>query len=231
MAPRWACGRGFDGATLLFLLLCYSTPARFHLAGEVVALVGLCLALVDVDSSCMLHPPQVMHLKEIIAALKDDVTFGAWTDEKPKPSIYPMPRRRGGCFPLTRMWRWCPVKFKALDRNFVLMVAYHKDVPTYRATLAEHLGSDTRTLARYEYHGADPVPGWHMHVVCGDMSALETGTTKPRNQFRTPSAHKPHRRANYCRGEGQMTDDEAMEIALRRFRIPFQSDFFGKIKA
>ncbi|MFK7835887.1 MAG: hypothetical protein AB8B60_06685, partial [Sulfitobacter sp.] len=124
-----------------------------------------------------------MKISQIITANKSGLTWGKWSNAKPRKPDFPMSRKKGGSFPLTRKWRWATVKFSALSSDFVVLVAYHSEVPEYQAVLAERVHNDTRTLSRYEYHGNHPVVGWHLHACCGDISALETGITMSYSPF------------------------------------------------
>ncbi len=171
-----------------------------------------------------------MKIAEVIVAQKTNVTFGAWRDDKPRKRDFPMSkRRRGGAFPLTRKWRWCTVEFDALGRKFITMVAYHRDLPEYQAVLAERLPDDTRTLARFEYHGAHPVPGWHIHAACGDVNDLELGVTKPLGQNRIPEVRSKHRRGDFVSEDDSMNDDIALKLAAERYGVPYTPNLFGHV--
>ena len=167
-----------------------------------------------------------MKVADVLNADKTDLQQGKWTDEKPKKSDFPMSKLRGQRFPLTRKWRWCVITFDAAEKKFVIMAAYHKHLPEYKAVLAERIGEDTRTLLRYEYHANHPVVGWHVHTNCGDVTGLELGSTKPNGQERIPSVHKFHRRSSYAGGIDSMDDTLAFEIAAQQFRLPVTPDLF-----
>lgn len=168
-----------------------------------------------------------MKVSQIITAKKSGVTWAAWSNTKPRRPDFPMSRKKGGSFPLTRKWRWATVKFSALSCDFVVLVAYHSEVPEYQAVLAEKLHNDTRTLSRYEYHGNHPVVGWHLHACCGDISDLETGITKPSGQKRIPQAHNRHRSSVLTSDQDSMSDTLAMKIAAIRYGLPYQEDLLG----
>lgn len=170
-----------------------------------------------------------MNIFEIVKASKSNVNWGDWTDKKPKKADFPMSKKRGNIFPITRKWRWVTIDFDALGRKFVVFVTYHKDVPEFQAVLAERLPQDTRTLSRLEYHGRHPVLGWHVHACCGDVSELELGITKPKGQKRIPSAHNFHRQAEFTSGEDSMSDTLAFKIAAKRYGLPYNKDLLGNI--
>ena len=108
-----------------------------------------------------------MNLKEIIAASnKTNISVGPWTDEKPRKKDFPLSRKSGGAFPLTRKWRWATVEFEIGSAKFRLLVAYHIDVPEYMALLGEQISGDSCVLARLEYHANHPHLGWHLHANC-----------------------------------------------------------------
>lgn len=168
-----------------------------------------------------------MKFSDFLRAPKHDLSWGDWSDNKVKKADFPMSKRRGGVFPLTRKYRWCTIKFKALEREFIVMVAYHKEVPEFLTVLAEKVGYDTRTLARFEYHGNHPQVGWHAHAVCGDLTELEVGITKPLGQKRIPAVHNRHRRDDYTWGDESMSDNLAVKTAAIRFGLPYIEDMLG----
>lgn len=119
-----------------------------------------------------------MDISQIIKSPKANITWGKWSDDKIRRTDFPMSGKRGGAFPLTRMWRWGTVCFDALGLSFIVLAAYHKSLPEFQAVLSEKLPKDTRMLARFEYHGNHPVVGWHIHATCGDVSNLQPGIIK-----------------------------------------------------
>jgi hypothetical protein len=170
-----------------------------------------------------------MKISQIISATKIDVNWSNWGNTKPKKADFPMTSKRSGVFPLTRKWRWATISFCALSKEFVVMTAYHVDLPEFQAVLAERLPNDTRTLARYEYHANHPVLGWHIHGVCGDVDGLTPGITKPAGQKRIPTVHNRHRRSEFAWGEDSMGDTLALKIAAIRYGIPYQEDLLGNL--
>jgi hypothetical protein len=92
-----------------------------------------------------------MHLKDVIKATKTNVTEAIWSQEKPQRRVFPLSCTTGGCFPITKKWRWSVVEFKAISVQFRLMIAYHVEVPAFQMVLGEIVKNDTNVLPRVEY--------------------------------------------------------------------------------
>ncbi len=163
-----------------------------------------------------------MHLREVIKAPKTNVTDAVWSQEKPQRRIFPLSRKTGGCFPLTRKWRWAVVEFETLGSHFRLMIAYHVDLPAFQMVLGEVLKNDTKVLVRVEYDVAHSPFGWHVHSFCGDASLISSGVIKPLGQERMPAARTKHRRTEYTLSGESMNDIIALEIAAKWFRFQYQ---------
>lgn len=155
-----------------------------------------------------------MRLRDIILAPKANVTLSEWTNDKPKKRDFPLSlSKRGGAFPLTRKWRWAVVDFDAKGLRFRLLVAYHVEVPEFKAVLGQVVGSDTRVILRLEYHANHPKLGWHVHANCEELDEISLGAMKPLGQARIPGAHDRHRRSGYTVAGNPMNDDMAVDIA------------------
>lgn len=163
-----------------------------------------------------------MHLREVIRAVKANVTTGSWSIEKPRKKDFPLSRCGGGAYPLTRKWRWCTIEFEAGGANFRLLVAYHVDLPEFLALLGEQVAGDSRVLARLEFHANHPEVGWHMHVNCEESSTLGVGMVKPLGQLRIPGVHCQHRRGEYTLNGDSMNDNMALGVVCDWFRLPYQ---------
>lgn len=107
-----------------------------------------------------------MRVAQIIRAAKSDVVFSAWSDDKLKPKDFPLSKKRGKVHPLTRRYRWQVITFKALGRDYRVLVAYHTLVPEFIATVGEEVGGDCRVLAVGNFMG---------HMTAG-MSTLYAAT-------------------------------------------------------
>lgn len=132
-----------------------------------------------------------MRVTGVIQTTKANVSLSIWSDDKMKTKDFPLSKKRGKAYPLTRRWRWQIITFTGQGRNYRLLVAYHTLVPEFIATLAEEIGGDCRILARWEFHATHG--GWHVHSVCGDTDSLSVGIVKPSGTKRIPAAKSYHR--------------------------------------
>lgn len=163
-----------------------------------------------------------MFLKTIISAPKRNVKGRVWSQEKPARRDFPLSRKQGGRFPITRKWRWTVVEFDVDRAHFRLIVAYHTGVPNFQMVLGEALGSDTRVLCRVEYDVAHSRFGWHVHSFCDDTAEISPGVIKPHGQRRIPAASSYHRRRNYTLNGDSMNDIIALDLASDWFNFIYQ---------
>lgn len=166
-----------------------------------------------------------MLLKDVIKARKSKVTEAVWSQEKPQRRAFPLSCKAGGCFPITRKWRWAVVEFDALGAHFRLMIAYHVEVPVFQMVLGEVMKNDTKVLVRVEYDVAHDPFGWHVHSFCEDISLISSGVFKPLGQKRIPAAKTKHRRSEYTLSGDSMNDIIALDIAAKWFRFSYQASF------
>ena len=110
-------------------------------------------------------------------------------------------------------YRWRVVKFDALDTSFRLMIAIHEPKEQYRAFLGIEVGTDTRFLASYEFHGTHA--GWHSLVSCDRIESVPLGIKAGPWQHRLPLPRNRHRRMIFG-----VTERTAVDKAGRFFRLP-----------
>ncbi len=157
-----------------------------------------------------------MRVQDILKASKQITDWGKPQQGNMGPAVLPMSRRPKRSYRLGSVWRWRLIRFDALGQRFRLVVCYHTQIDKYQAFLAGDVGKDCRLLAEYAY---DPSHGaWHFHVTCGDTSKTPTGVMKGPWQHRIPKARGFHRRVEYTQS-GAMNDNEALQIAIRVFRL------------
>ena len=157
-----------------------------------------------------------MRVQEILRASKTITDWGKPQQGNMGAAILPMSKRPKRCYQLGNVWRWRLIKFIALNQRFRILVTYHIHVDKYQAFLAMEVGGDCRLLAEYAY---DPSHGaWHFHATCGDTNKTPTGVMKGPWQRRIPKARSFHRRVEYTRS-GAMSDNEALQIATRAFKL------------
>lgn len=164
-----------------------------------------------------------MNFKEIIRTQKTNVSVSTWSNDKLTKKVFPLSLKKGGAFPLTRKWRWALVEFDVDNQGFRLIVAYHVDVPEFRMVLGQSVGSDTRIVARVEYHLNHSQPGWHVHANCDELDQIGVGMVKPLSQSRIPGVHDRHRRVKYTSMGDSMNDNIALNTAVNWFRFPYQT--------
>jgi len=167
-----------------------------------------------------------MRVAKVVGAAKGDVVLSPWSDDKLKAKDFPLNRKRGKAYPITKRYRWQVITFSALGHNFRVLVAYHTLAPEFITTLAEEVGGDCRVLARWEFHGSHG--GWHVHTVCGDTDGLSVGIIKPFGTKRIPDKASYHRHTKMLNDGHGMDDVTASAVACSLVRIGHQPDIFVK---
>lgn len=115
-----------------------------------------------------------MKLRRVIGAPKLVTSWGAWKsgDKMPK-TAYPLTKNT--TFKVSAPYSWRLVTFECLGAKFRLLIAYRLDISRAFCYLGKEVGTDTLTMARYEYHATEP--GWHLHCFCDDDGKV-AGSTK-----------------------------------------------------
>jgi hypothetical protein len=167
-----------------------------------------------------------MRVTGVIGATKTDVSLSTWSDDKLRTKDFPLSKRKGKGYPLTRRYRWQIITFSAAGRQYRLLVAYHTLVPEFVSILGEEVGGDCRILARWEFHASHA--GWHVHAVCDDTDRLSAGIIKPAGAKRIPAARSYHRHTKLLNDGCDMEDAVATAIACSLVGIPHQPDMFVK---
>lgn len=167
----------------------------------------------------------LMRLSAIIRAEKSNVSHGRWSEDKTRAKDFPLSKKRGKAYPLTRRWRWRASTLDACEKKFRLLTAYHMLVPEFSAVLAEDLSGDSRIVARLEFHGTHG--GWHAHAKCGDVLSVPSGIVKPAGIVRLPKGGAFHRHCEMLRSGKAMSDVAAAAIVADFFRIPDEPDLFS----
>jgi hypothetical protein len=166
-----------------------------------------------------------MRLKEFIKGAKDKVSHGGWGDEKLRSKDFPLSKKGGKVYPLTRQWRWRVTTLEVGGRKFRLMASYHKVVPEFSAILAEDLGKDSRVIARFEFHATHD--GWHAHPFCDDFDSILSGITKPIGTKRVPRGGSYHRHSEMLLDGKPMNDDCAAAVVESVFNLGEGADLFS----
>jgi len=162
-----------------------------------------------------------MNVRDIIRAEKEEITFGKWTDKKIQNKDFPLFSR----YPLTRRWRWQIIQFKACEKSFRILAAYHTSVPEFTSILAEDIKPHNRVLLRWEFHGSHP--GWHIHGRCVPINEIRKGVIKDTEEARIPTTHSFHRKKHLINPGFGIDDTTATAIICRNFRIKYQKDLIA----
>lgn len=165
-----------------------------------------------------------MRVIGVIQLTKTNVSFSAWNDDKLKSKDFPLSKKKGRAYPLTRSYRWQIISFSAKERNYRVLVAYHTMLPEFITTLGEEVGGDMRVLARWEFHGTHG--GWHVHTVCGETDDLAVGIVKQLQTRRIPDATSYHRHMKMLNDGHVMGDAVATAIACSLVEVAQQPDMF-----
>jgi len=120
-------------------------------------------------------------------------------------------------FSIGPRYRWRIVLFSCLGLDFRLLVFYRADKERYGAYLGLCDGSNTRVLARYEYHATHP--GWHLHTYCGDIEDVPSGRFKWPGQRRIPRAGEYHRNTKF-----HLDDSMALYISAKKFGLAYTKE-------
>ena len=166
-----------------------------------------------------------MLLKKFIRAKKLNLNHGSWGDDKLRSKDFPLSKKGGKTYPLTRQWRWRITTLEAEGRKFRLMTTYHKVVPEFCAVLAEDLNKDSRIIARLEFHATHD--GWHAHPYCGDFDIVLSGITKPLGTRRIPREGAFHRHDEMLRDGKPMSDAHAGAVVSSAFNLGESIDIFS----
>ncbi len=152
--------------------------------------------------------------------------FGLWNDEKLRAKDFPLLKKKGKAYPLTRRYRWQIITFSCRTRKFRLLVAYHTLVPEFTTVLAEEIEKDCRVISRWEFHQTHD--GWHVHAVCGSVDGVTPGVVKPAGTTRLPTAGTYHRHTDLLNAGYDMEDKIATAIACDLCGIEQNHDLFVK---
>ncbi len=153
-----------------------------------------------------------MRLKDVIRADKDVTDWGRWQRTKMTMGAFPLSRSKGRSYRLRTAYEWRIIRFKALDKDFRLLVAFNLEKEQYFAVLGLDDGRDTKVLASYEFHGTHP--GWHVTAACGPIEDIPSGIKVGPWQRRIPEARTKHRRITFG-----VTKENAVTKAASFFRL------------
>jgi hypothetical protein len=152
--------------------------------------------------------------REAIKVKKTVVETGGWkvVTGKAKMSGSAFPIARSNRIQLGRNWHWRVDTATADGVSYRLLTAFNADLQEYRAWLTTPRGDSHLVVGQLEFHGSHP--GWHCHVICGELDDAEAGQSHSRFATRLPDGGNRHRRQSF-----DMTESRALELAFNFFRI------------
>ncbi|WP_147276074.1 hypothetical protein [Pelagibacterium lacus] len=165
-----------------------------------------------------------MRLQQVKISPKTAIKIGAWSDEKLKAKDFPLSRKSGGRYPLTRRYRWQVITFECHSRSFRVLCAYHQQIPEFFAVLAEQSDGDCKVILRVEWHQSHP--GWHIHSVCGHFEDTVSGISSPKQMKRIPDSKSGHRRKTFLNTGHVMGDNVATALACEALGIQYDKELY-----
>ncbi|MCX5512163.1 hypothetical protein [Kaistia algarum] len=157
-----------------------------------------------------------MRVSNVIASPKVVTDWGKWTNDQMGKHVFPLTKRRGACLRYGASHRWRLIRFEALGASFRILAAYRQDIDEFKAHLALEHASDMTVLCSWEYHGTHP--GWHIHVNCDEVSKITPGLARPPG-VRLPGGRSIHRQQNFAGTSSPMSDNAALTVIQKRFRL------------
>lgn len=153
-----------------------------------------------------------MRIKDVIRAAKTDIEFDPWKTDRMPHSAFPLGKSKRG-LRLGAAFDWCIIRFSAHQSKFRVLIAVDFLKVDYYAHLGEIVGSDTKMLVSYEYHGSHG--GWHVHAGCGDIDLIPVGRYKGPWKRNIPQDWHECRQMEW----DASTRDKALEKACQEFGI------------
>ena len=150
-----------------------------------------------------------MKLGDIIRADKSEVEIGGWNSGKIPSSAFKVKRR----FPSGSDWEWRVITFKALNRDFRVLLRLNLDKAYYSAILSLESGSVIQVICHHEFHISHR--NWHCHFVAGDVTSTFPNVLRDRDRVRIFEAAPSE--ANHV--QFAMNHAKALAHALERYRI------------
>ena len=154
-----------------------------------------------------------MKLKSIIGHKKAIVDWGAWKGGKMPRSAFPL--SKSGKSLMFRNYEWRIVKFTISDTSYRVLVAFNYAKEQYYAVLGQEIGTDSRILASYEFHGIHP--GWHVHGMCDEVEDVPLGRFAGSWKRRVPSGRGYHRSNVF-----NVTKTNALNKAVEFYRLDLE---------
>lgn len=154
----------------------------------------------------------MLTLADIIRSPKDSVTIPAtWRNGKVPASAFPIARQR--TFPASSAWSWRVVEFKALARDFRLLIGVNIETSYYSSILAMVDGAKSQIVCHHERHLSHR--NWHCHFVRGNVDETYPGVLRDVNKMRIYEAEPSKAREVPF----EVTLDDALAVAAKRFRF------------
>lgn len=143
-------------------------------------------------------------------ATKSDIHIGEWRTGRIPNKDFPA-KAKPRAFKFGPAYIWSIIRFTALGRDCRVRVLLREGREIYSACLGVVEGGTLKVLATYEFHGTEP--GWHCHVRCDDLAALDPLVNR-HGSTRLPAAKRRHRDTAF-----RVTKKTGVRVALDFFRI------------
>lgn len=110
-------------------------------------------------------------------------------------------------------WRWAHVQLDVNGAAHRIWICYHPKKENFLAVAGRVLSDgDLLVVGILEHHGTHP--GWHIHGCCEELDRSSHGRLRYPEMVRIPQPNQRHRSMDF-----PLSDDEAMDIAGKHFRI------------
>lgn len=154
-----------------------------------------------------------MRARELIFKEKMITKAGEWKSGQAMPkTAFPLSASRS--YRLGPKWTWRVDVLECAGAECRLVIAFEPMKQTYVAWLSCKRGSGGTyaLVAALEFHGDHP--GWHCHSVCGKVSDIRIGLTRPPGSIRLPKVGAYHRRMDIV-----FSEREALEKAYLFYNV------------
>lgn len=158
----------------------------------------------------------MLKISDFIRATKTDVDVGQWEHGHIKPSVFPLSKAKRKHFKFGPEYRWCLIRFNALEQSCRVLILYNKNKQICRSTFAVDVDNDIAVLCTHEYHADHP--GWHCHVSHKELDKIEPGV------FRSGQRRWPNPKAVHSKVEFGVTDASILTHVAARYRFEAQGE-------
>ena len=153
---------------------------------------------------------QCITVADVIRAKKKNVEIGNWEKGAVPRARFPLKRKK---LHLGPGWKWRIATFSAFGEEFYVLIMLNSEKEIYRSILAMKSGNILRVLCSHELHTSHF--NWHCHFVRGNIYDVHPGVLQDRDR----TVRWPNFSSSECTQEFNITEREALAIAVRRYRF------------